>query len=257
MAFSSLRIFQPYTGAAAGEVNGSGNGSTNRVAVWSNGTTITSYSGLAFDGTKLAVTSASVQIDPAGLGNPFFLLGSNTGIGARFGVNTAGILTDTTVYGLYVDPQYPSTTTVQASSIVGAIKTAAAAFTVPIATTFFAEAPNKGAGSTITRMVHMYAALPSVGTNNAIYADNTSFSGNWGFHLTSATQNLIAGSLVIGTAALSTSATDGFLYLPTCAGTPTGVPTSRTGQSAVVYDTTNNKIAVYNGGAWKQTAALT
>jgi hypothetical protein len=59
-----------------------------------------------------------------------------------------------------------------------------------------------------------------------------------------------AGGFVIGDAVLSTSATDGFLYVPTCAGTPTGVPNTQTGTSAVVYDTTANKLWVYNGG-WK------
>lgn len=65
-----------------------------------------------------------------------------------------------------------------------------------------------------------------------------------------------AGSLVPGTGALATNATDGFIYMESCAGTPTGVPTGFTGRVALVYDSTNNKIAVYNG-AWKQTAALT
>lgn len=59
----------------------------------------------------------------------------------------------------------------------------------------------------------------------------------------------------IGSAALATNATDGFLYIPTCAGTPTGVPTAKTGRVAIVFDTTNNKLAVYDG-AWIQTAAL-
>lgn len=55
--------------------------------------------------------------------------------------------------------------------------------------------------------------------------------------------------------AIATDATDGFLYLPTCAGTPTGTPTTRTGYVAVVFDTTNNKISVYDGG-WIHSAAL-
>jgi hypothetical protein len=57
-----------------------------------------------------------------------------------------------------------------------------------------------------------------------------------------------AGGLVIGTAALATTATDGFLYIPTCAGTPTGVPTAQTGTVAMIFDTTNNKLYIYDGG---------
>lgn len=59
-----------------------------------------------------------------------------------------------------------------------------------------------------------------------------------------------AGSMIIGTAAIATNATDGFLYLPSCAGTPTGTPTTFTGTVATVYDTTNNKLYIYNG-SWR------
>lgn len=56
-----------------------------------------------------------------------------------------------------------------------------------------------------------------------------------------------AGGLVIGTAALATTATDGFLYIPTCAGPPTGVPTVQTGTVAMIFDTTNKKLYIYSG----------
>ena len=52
-------------------------------------------------------------------------------------------------------------------------------------------------------------------------------------------------------AALSTSATDGFAYIPTCAGTPTGTPTTITWLLPMVIDSTNNKMYIYSGGAWR------
>ena len=59
------------------------------------------------------------------------------------------------------------------------------------------------------------------------------------------------GGMVVGTAALATNATDGFLYVPTCAGTPTGTPTTQTGTAPIVINTTNNKLYFYSGGAWR------
>jgi len=59
------------------------------------------------------------------------------------------------------------------------------------------------------------------------------------------------GSILLAVqGALATNATDGFTYIPTCAGTPTGVPTTQTGQVAMIYDTTNHKFYIYDGG-WK------
>ena len=64
--------------------------------------------------------------------------------------------------------------------------------------------------------------------------------------------SLVEGNIVSGNqAAIATNATDGFLYVPSCAGTPTGTPTAYTGKIAVVADSTNNKLYIYSGGAWQ------
>lgn len=60
----------------------------------------------------------------------------------------------------------------------------------------------------------------------------------------------INGNATIGKASLATNATDGFLYIPTCAGPPTGVPTTKTGYAPLVIDRTNGKMYFYSGGAW-------
>lgn len=68
---------------------------------------------------------------------------------------------------------------------------------------------------------------------------------------TYATQLTLGLSAVFGSAAIATNATDGFVYIPTCAGTPTGVPTTNTGRVAMVYDTTNHQFWIYDA-AWLQ-----
>jgi len=60
--------------------------------------------------------------------------------------------------------------------------------------------------------------------------------------------NATADLLEFSGGVLALTATTGFIYLPTCAGTPTGVPAG--GNGATVYDTTANKLWTYNSG-WK------
>jgi len=55
-------------------------------------------------------------------------------------------------------------------------------------------------------------------------------------------------------AALATGATNGFVSIPGCAGTPTGAPTLKTGLVPLVVDTTDVKLYAYIGGAWKGVA---
>ena len=58
------------------------------------------------------------------------------------------------------------------------------------------------------------------------------------------------GSVVCGINSTTTSRTDNFLYIPTAAGKPTGTPTSNAGLAPICYDTTDNRLYVYNSGWW-------
>jgi hypothetical protein len=93
-----------------------------------------------------------------------------------------------------------------------------------------------------------------VGVDTANAGNNVLSFGNSGNGTTynermriTSTGNIVAGA----SAALATTATDGFLYVPTCAGTPTGTPTAITGMAPIVVNTTNNKLYFYSGGAWR------
>ena len=59
-------------------------------------------------------------------------------------------------------------------------------------------------------------------------------------------------SVVLGNQALATTATDGFLYVASGAGAPTGVPTAFAGRVPIYVDTTTSQFWMYLAGAWKQ-----
>jgi hypothetical protein len=63
------------------------------------------------------------------------------------------------------------------------------------------------------------------------------------------------GNVVVNDAALATTATNGFLYIPTCAGVPTGTPTTYTGRSAIIVDTSSGagagRLYIRVGATWR------
>ena len=65
------------------------------------------------------------------------------------------------------------------------------------------------------------------------------------------------GSLVLGPfsdtggAALPTNATNGFLYIRSMNGEPTGTPTTYSGTVPMVYDTASHRLCIYDGG-WRE-----
>jgi hypothetical protein len=60
----------------------------------------------------------------------------------------------------------------------------------------------------------------------------------------------------LGAAFATVAQVAGAMYIPTVAGAPTGTPTTVTNFVPVVYDRTNNRLYLYNGG-WVATATLT
>lgn len=97
------------------------------------------------------------------------------------------------------------------------------------------------------------AGLIISSSGNATAANNyiafRTEESNSSFSPTKRMQIQANGDVEIGVAAIGTTASAGFLNIPTCAGTPTGTPTPTTGLASVVYDSTNNKLYVYDG-AW-------
>lgn len=80
-------------------------------------------------------------------------------------------------------------------------------------------------------------------SNNAVLAD---MQGNQAIKK-DANHNVVLGKET----ALATNATNGFAFIPTCAGVPTGVPAaSFTGKAPVLIDSTNNKMYIYTNSAW-------
>lgn len=127
-------------------------------------------------------------------------------------------------------------------------------------------------GSDYAEMMCQSSGFSSTGSDPVVGANGAKFSGTANVQITAGNLGATGKSIfftvggtssaelaatidgsknvVIGAAAIATNATDGFLYIPTCAGAPSGTPTAKTGRAPIVYDSTNNKLYVYNG-AWK------
>lgn len=87
-----------------------------------------------------------------------------------------------------------------------------------------------------------FRAGTKAASDAVLYANNVA-----GFKVDTNSHNLL------GLASPATSATTGFAYLPTMAGTPSGAPTTYTGRSPMVVDSTGSKLWVRVSGVWKST----
>lgn len=136
------------------------------------------------------------------------------------------------VAGTYTDSSTAASGTAAAWAVMTIAGFTLAASNATVTTTdaasfYVANSPAAGTNMTITRPW-------------AVWVD----AGNVRFD-----SNVVCGDL----AANATNAVGPFLYITTSAGPPTGTPTGFTGKVAIHYDTTNNRIYVYNG-AWRMVA---
>jgi len=101
--------------------------------------------------------------------------------------------------------------------------------------------------------VAVFAGYVNGGTGE-FKVNNIAGSGFIDFKISNNTALTLSNGLstVLNNAAIATNATDGFLYITTSAGTPTGTPTSFTGRVPLIFDTTNSQFWIFTGGSWKQ-----
>ena len=241
-----------FTGAATFTANPTLSGGTaNGVAYLNASKVVTTGSALVFDGTNLGIGTAS----PAAYGGYTTLAINNA---------TNGGLIDLLTNGTRVFTMYAGST-----SVLGTVNTSNLAFhTVNTERMRLDTSGNLGIGTASPgARLHVVGSQyrQNDATNSFGFVINTAsgttrletlFGGSaFGIRTGGGTTDFInvdgSGNTTVGAGTLATTATDGFLYVPTCAGTPTGTPTAKTGFAPIVVNTTNNKLFFYSGGAWR------
>lgn len=225
-------------------VYASSNNSPARLAIGSTGNVIYVNGGVPTYNANFNITAAgNVGIGNAASGNQGLTVSTALVLGSAAAQS----------YSIVAQGVGPSASTTEIAGVFSAPQTSATSFTCTTVASFHAAAPVKGSGSTITNAYGLLVDSVTAGG-----------SANYGIFVNApsgATVNagLAAfGDILVGATSGSpnaTNATTGFLWLPTCAGTPTGVPAmnatgSFSGHLPLTYDNSNKKLWVYDGG-WK------
>lgn len=124
----------------------------------------------------------------------------------------------------------------------------------------FTSSKNNGGATTGAANAAIYlpedeSTIQGSGTSTQIrMGGNLVLGGNGSMFLQTGGANRISldgnGNCILGTGALATSTTNGFLYIAGGPGTPSGTPTSATGRYPLYYDSSANKLWIYNG-SWR------
>lgn len=206
---------------------------TNKGIVYANSTTtLTTSSGLQFDGTSLSVgttTALSLIHGYSATSSVLRMEGDSTTqvLTHRASTNSAGP-------GWFLRKSrgtIASPTAVATSDLMGAISWSAYGGT------------NYRTIAGIRGYVETYVSDTNI---SSVLIFDTCPAGS---AASTERMRITSAGNIYGTAG-TTGMTDGFFYIPAAAGAPTGTPTAVSGCVPMYYDTTNNKFYVYNG-AWK------
>jgi len=160
-----------------------------------------------------------------------------------------------TTYGIQNRGTIPSTSNLTYIAYQTGASTQDAAFTLGSYIHYWASQGVLTGGSRLTPTVQYGFAVNSnlvdATTNYGFYSNIPDAANRYNFFANGSAPNLFKGSTIVGSTALATTATDGFLYVPSCAGTPTGTPTSYGSSLPIVIDSTNHKLYFYSGGTWR------
>lgn len=256
---------------------------TNKWNIYADGTAQNYFAGNTGIGTTpntvTALNIAKTFADPAassyGIAATTTITQTATSAISNFGVQFQGIVTQGSFtatataamtagrFNVFVASGAGNTGTVTGIIANNASVSNLAPCTLTNAYNYYVNTVVNSGGGTITNTYGLYIAAQTVGTNNyGIRSLIAAASTNYNLYLDGTAQNFIQGmtnidnNIVVGSGALSTSATDKFIYGATCAGTPTGTPTSYTGRAPSIFDSTNNKFYAYNSG-WKYVGSPT
>jgi hypothetical protein len=108
---------------------------------------------------------------------------------------------------------------------------------------------NGGTGQT-TANAAINALVPDQTANGGKLLTTDGTNTSWANQIWLSPTSSVAIGPAVTAPELSTTATDGFFYIPSCAGVPTGVPTNIPGRAPMVIDSVNNRLYIYAGGSW-------
>ena len=214
-----------------------GSGASTRLAIWSDADTLTSTADVTYDdGTNIFTVAGRLAVG----GTTALINASSAVIGAAglevraLSGNLASTYTLTTVQAGYAETVSYNSGNNNAVALVTCGNTNAYGNFLGSSTSEWQLL--RAYGTTAGLKMGTSAAAPvEIGAANVKLIELTA-----------------AGNVAAGIqGALATNATNGFFYIPTSAGTPTGTPATISGMAPLIVDTTNNKLYFYSSSAWR------